>query len=75
MKKIVLNVSDESFNTVMNIVTNLKTGLIESIDGENGKPLRKGAYVPKSGEIVSENKKPAGKYVSPSAYKNRLKKK
>ena len=60
--------------TVMNIVTNLKAGLIESIDAEGVKPVRKTSYVPKDGRIVSESEKPTGKYASAATYKSRIKK-
>lgn len=74
VKKIVLNVSDENMQTVMTVLTNLKAGLIDSIDAEGLKASRKTSYVPKDGRIVDENEKPSGKYVSASAYKSRLKK-
>lgn len=74
VKKIVLNVSDENMQTVMTILTNLKSGLIENIDAEGLKPSRKASYTPKDGKIVDEAEKPSGKYISASAYKSRLKK-
>lgn len=74
MKKIVLNVNDEHMQTVMHILTNLKEGLIESIDAEGVRPVRKTAYVPKDGRIIDESEKPTGKYASAATYKSRLKK-
>jgi len=74
MKKVILNIDDKNLETVMHILGNLKDGLISSIDGENIKPKRKGAYTPQSGRIVSENEKPNGKYISKTAYARRLKK-
>lgn len=74
VKKIVLNVSDENMQTMMTILTNLKSGLIENIDAQGLKSSRKASYTPKDGRIVDEAEKPSGKYISASAYKNRLKK-
>ena len=74
MKKIVLNVDDKHLETVMNILSNLKDGLISSIDGDEVKTTRKPAYKPKHGKAIDEKEKPAGKYLSPSQYRSRSKK-
>ncbi len=75
MKQIVVNVSEENLPTVMMILSNLKAGLIESIDGQPIKPAAKKGYRPKEGDVVYEGQSPKGKYVSPAAYKSRLQKK
>ena len=74
MKKIILNVSEENMQTVMHILTNLKAGLIESINSEALKPVHKASYTPKNRKIIDESEKPSGKYASAAVYKSRLKK-
>jgi hypothetical protein len=79
MKEIKLKVSDENLQTLMNILENLKSGLIQSIeiDGEINKK-RQSRYQPKANKVVYEHESgehdKSGKYISPSAYKARLKK-
>jgi len=74
VKKIVLNIDDEHLQTVMTILTNLKEGLIESIESNGVKPARKASYAPKYGRVVDESQRPAGKYATAAVYKSRLKK-
>lgn len=74
MKQIKLNIKDEKLETVMNILNNLKDGLIESIevDGVQTSISTFTKYQPKTNKIVYENEKPQGKYLSASAYKAKL---
>lgn len=60
--------------TVMNILTNLKEGLIVKIEEDGVTPVRQASYTPKVGQVVDEAERPMGKYISPSVYKSRLKK-
>lgn len=73
MKKILLSVDDKHLETVMTILTSLKEGLIENIESDGVKRLRKATYAHKQDKIVKEHEKPTGKYLSPSQYKNRVK--
>lgn len=95
MAKITLDVDDKNLKTVLNILENLKTGLIKSIDTKkkqapakpvssslsnngNKKYLSKNAYKEKLNQKVEEDEffaRPVStsKYVSPEAYKKRLK--
>ncbi len=79
MKEIKLKVADENVDTLMNILENLKSGLINSIevDGKSSK-TRTTKYQPKANRVVYEHESNendrSGKYISPSAYKARLKK-
>jgi len=71
MSQITLNIKDENIATVLNILENLKDGLIDSIDSKtvNTKKVR---YQPSNKTIISENQKPTGKYASRDVYKSRL---
>jgi len=61
-------------HTVMHILTNLKSGLIESINDKPLEPAQKTSYTPKHGKVIDESEKPSGKYASFAVYKSRLKK-
>ena len=74
MKKIVLHVNDESVETLMHILNNLKEGLITKVETDGIKRERKASYTPNNKKVVYEDDKPTGKYVSTSTYKSRLKK-
>ena len=74
VKKITLNMKDENMDTVMHILTNLKAGLIESINDKPLESAQKTSYTPKHGRIIDESEKPLGKYASSAVYKSRLKK-
>ena len=75
MKKITLHVDDKNYATVMTVLTNLKEGLIESIDDQKSVQAKKHAqYKPREGKAINEGEKPTGKYISRSEFKNRLKK-
>ena len=71
MSKITLDVKDENINTVLNILENLKDGLIDAIDTSS--VTKKVKYQPSNKDIIGENEKPSGKYASRTEYKSRLK--
>ena len=77
MKKIQLLVEDLHVETVLNILENLKEGLISDIQTDN-KSKRTPQYQPKTNTIIREENSGtsdvSGKYMKPSAFKNRLKK-
>ena len=62
--------------TVMNILNNLKDGLISNIES-SGKIARITQYKPKINTIIREENSgtadTSGKYINPAAYKQRLK--
>lgn len=74
MSQIILNIKDENIETVLNILENLKDGLIDTIETSdvhtNKKRVR---YQPNNKTIINENQKPMGKYASKAEYKSRLK--
>ena len=72
MNQITLNVKDENFSTVLNILENLKDGLIDNIEADKVSKKRV-RYQPNNNTIISENQKPTGKYASKTEYKSRLK--
>jgi hypothetical protein len=71
MKKIVLNIKDENMDTILNILENLKDGLIDSMEYDCKKA--KVRYQPKTTTIVRENQKPEGKYLSSREYRKTVK--
>ncbi len=73
MKQIKLNVQDDKLEIVLNILNNLKDGLISSIESET-KILLTAKYQPKLNKIYDEDEKPQGKYLSAKAYKAKLEK-
>lgn len=79
MKEIKLQVEDKEFETVMTILENLKDGLLKNIETDvRPTKSRQTRYQPKPNRVVYEHESgtndKSGKYVSPSAYKARLKK-
>jgi DNA-binding protein len=71
MSQIILNVKGENISTVLNILENLKDGLIDNIQVDTVIKKRV-QYQPSTNAIVNENQKPSGKYASKSEYKSRL---
>lgn len=75
MKQIKLNVQDDKIEIVLNILNNLKDGLISSIEIDENKISSITKYQPKLNKIYDENEKPQGKYLSSNAYRAKLEKK
>jgi len=77
MKEIKLSVEDLHVETVLNILENLKEGLISEIQTDV-KAKRTSQYKPKTKTIIKEENSGtadrSGKYMNPAAFKNRLKK-
>ena len=77
MQEIKLKIEDENLETVMSILNNLKDGLIYNIQS-SVKTTRHTQYKPKTNAIIKEENSgtadTSGKYINPSAYKQRLKK-
>ena len=79
MNEIKLSVDDKNLKTVMNILQNVKNGLIDEIEtnaktSNVRKPTR---YQPKTNTIIREEESgtsdTSGKYINARAYKDRLK--
>jgi hypothetical protein len=75
MKQIKLNIQDDKVEIVLNILNNLKSGLINSIEIDENKISSNTRYQPKLNKIYDEDEKPQGKYLSAKAYKAKLEKK
>ena len=81
MNEIKLSVDEKNLKTVMNILENLKDGLIEKIETnyKTSKVRRITQYQPKTNTIIREEESgtsdASGKYINAVAYKNRLKSK
>ncbi len=81
MNEIKLLVEDKNLETVLTILQNLKSGLIAELqcDAKSLAPKRTTQYQPKVNTIIKEENSgtsdKSGKYVSVSAYRQRLKKK
>lgn len=75
MSKITLDVSDENVKSVLNILENLKEGLVLDIRVENSTCKKATTYKPKTKEIIKENEPTTGKYMDAKAFKQRLRKK
>ena len=78
MKEIKLSVDEQNIETVMTILNSLKIDLISKIelDGSVTK-IKHTQYQPKVKAVDEKDSGPndrSGKYVSPSAYKERLRK-
>ncbi|MEN8303617.1 MAG: hypothetical protein ABFQ64_06080 [Campylobacterota bacterium] len=79
MNEIKLSVDDKNLETVMNILENLKYGLIEKLEtnGKVSKVRRATQYQPKTKTIIREEESgtadTSGKYSSAAAFKERLK--
>ncbi len=74
MSKIILDVNSSDVKTVLTILNNLKSGLIKNIQTEE----KSSKYISK--DVYNEMKEDkatisTSKYVSPSEFKNRIKKK
>lgn len=80
MNEIKLLVDNKNLDTVLNLINNLKDGLITSIkvDTNAKTKIRNIQYQPKNNKIIREEDSgtngSSGKYVNASAYKKRLKK-
>ena len=75
MKQIKLNVQDDKIEIVLNILNNLKSGLISSIEIDENKISSNTKYQPKLNKIYDESERPQGKYLSANAYRAKLEKK
>jgi len=71
MAQITLNLKDENASTVLNILENLKAGLIDNIESTSINKKR-ARYQPNNNTIINENQRPTGKYVSASEYRRKL---
>ena len=78
MQEIKLKVEDKNLETLMTILNNLKSGLINEIE-TTGKIRRTTQYKPKINSVIKEEESgtadSSGKYINPAAYKQRLKNK
>ena len=78
MSEIKLTVPEVHLETVLHILNNLKSGLINSIETDSNKKIRTPQYQPKHSGVIYEHESgthdTSGKY-SAKAYKERLKKK
>ncbi len=79
MNEIKLSVDDKNLEIVLNILNNLKDGLITNIENNSKTKVRTTQYQPKVKTIIKEEDSAtndsSAKYVSASAYKQRLKNK
>ena len=81
MNEIKLSVDEKNLKTVMNILQNLKDGLIEKIETTaKASNVRKTTqYQPRTNTIIKEEESGTsdtnGKYINAAAYKDRLKSK
>ena len=81
MNEIKLSVDYKNLDIVLNILNNLKDGLILNIetDANNKTRIRTTQYQPKNNKIIKEEDSgtndSSGKYINASSYKQRLKKK
>ena len=81
MNEIKLHVDDKNLQTILTILENLKNGLVEDIQvnsTSNKAKIPKTKYQPKTNKIIKEEDSGTsdknGKYMSASAYKQRMKK-
>ena len=79
MKKITISLNDDDLETMLTILTNLKDGLINSLEIDGKKNLVTTQYKPKNNRVIYEEDSgtndASGKYLNPMAYKKRLQKK
>lgn len=80
MKEIKLKVPKENVETVMNILENLKSGLIDSIELDKQDVKKRATqYQPKMNKVIKEEESSTnnlnGKYLDPKAFKEKLKRK
>ena len=77
MNEIKLTIDDKNLDTVLTILDNLKDGLVSNLE-INNTTSKHTQYKPRTNKIILEEKSgtqdTSGKYVSASAYKQRLKK-
>jgi len=79
MHQITLSIDNKNLETVMNILQNLKYGLIDKIETNSkiSNVKKTTQYQPKTNTIIREEESgtsdTSGKYISAKAYKNRLK--
>lgn len=77
MNEIKLSVKEEHLETVLTILQNLKTGLIDKIETDTPRKTRVTQYKPKMQKVIYEEESGTndnnGKYASVSTYKQRLK--
>jgi len=75
MQEIKLKVEDKNLEVLMSILNNLKEGLISNIQS-TAKTARTSQYKPKINTIIKEEDSAtadtSGKYINPTAYKQRL---
>ena len=71
MSQITLNIKDENLTTVLNILENLKDGLIDTIE-TSAVSKNRVRYQPNNKTIINESQKPMGKYATKAQYKSRL---
>ena len=71
MKEITLHVNDENVETLLNILNNLKEGLIVDMTSTHSvkAPTK---YTPPTNKVILEGDSAKGKYINASAYKQRL---
>lgn len=79
MKEIKLKVDPKNIDLLLTILHNLKEDLIDSIEYEGqSTPRSQTKYQPKTGRVIYEEESGTndrnGKYISPAAYKAKLKK-
>jgi len=75
-KQIKLTVDEKNLETVLTILNNLKEGLIVDIESDSKRKTTQ--YQPRTNTIIREENSgtndSSGKYLNPSAYRQRLKK-
>jgi len=71
MTQIILDIKDENIDTVLNILANLKVGLINNIETTT-QTKKRVRYQANNNVIINEDQKPTGKYVSTAEYKRKL---
>lgn len=76
MSKITLDVEKKDLDTVLTILNNLKSGLVKNVKVDNKPTNSMQAKKPVRKPVLEDefmNTKPSGsKYLSPSAFKNRI---
>ncbi len=79
MNEIKLSVDDKNLQTVLNILNNLKDGLINEIETNGKTKVKNTQYKPRTNTIIREENSgtndTTGKYANAAAYKQRLKNK
>ena len=79
MTEIKLSVEDKNLEVVMNLIENLKEGLISDIQTDAKKNTKHTQYQPKTNTIIREENSgtndTSGKYANANTYRQRLKNK